>query len=252
MNYDKIYTELTDEIEYEYTQRIEELRKFERCIELSTDNNDVKNDYRKMLIVMAYAYFEGFCKKALLIYIDKINRRGLKTNEVKYGLAAISLQHEFDLLSNPNHKPIPIKGELIDKDARLHRYSRQKEFMEKYSFCMNKTVVIDEAVVDTESNLKSYVLKSLLYKLDLDYTVVDKYQNELNLLIGKRNAIVHGEVVRGISKEEYDDYIHTTEQLMQSIKAIIISAFKEEQYKSAYSKGSPNGLPCVAVDSNKR
>lgn len=232
MTYTEICTQLNDEIEYEYSTRIQDLQKFENCIELSVVTDEEKDNTRKVLIVMAYAYFEGFCKHALLIYADYINRQSLTVKQVKPCLAASATKHDFDLLHNPEHKPTEIRGIKIAADARLYRLSRRTEFMEKYQTIMNSTVVIDDKVVDTESNLKSEVLKSLLYKLDLDYTIVDNYQNTLNKVLGIRNAIAHGEIRRPIEKTKYEDYKNDIIALMDIVKETINSSFRDKTYLS--------------------
>lgn len=230
INYEKLLQDLENEIEYEYSSRIEELCKCENCIELATHDDEEKKIYRKMLIVMMYSYFEGFCKKALTIYADYISRLNLKTNEVTLGLAASSLEKEFNLLEDTNYHPIELHGELIDKDSRLHRYSRRKEFMGAYSNLIIKKVKIPENAVNTESNLKSYVLKSLLYKFDIDYTAVDPYQHTINELLGKRNSIAHGDTVRGVELVNYEDYKSKTLHLMEAIKNIVINSFRNKAF----------------------
>ena len=230
MDYDILCNELCNEIEYEYSSRIEDLKKFENCIDLSGVSDDEKDDTRKVLIVMTYAYFEGFCKKALLIYLDYINKQKLQVKQVKSSLAASSVKHDFDLLNNQNHKPDEIKGIKISDDAKLFALSRRTEFVEKYRHIMDEYVNLEESVIDTESNLKSSVLKGLLYKLDLDYTIVDSFQGDLNKLIGIRHSIAHGEMVRGIDKTKYCEYKQNAVVLMSNVKDIIINSFRSKAY----------------------
>lgn len=232
MTYQETCILLNDDLEYEYSTRVEELQKYENCLELSQVSDDEKNNNRKVLIVMAYACFEGFCKHALLIYVDYINRQNLLVKQVKSCLAATSTKRDFDLLNNPNHKPMEIRGTKIKEDGKLFVLSRRSEFMEKYRAIMDNNVYIDEETIDTESNLKSTVLKGLLYKLDLDYTVVDSYQNKLNSLLGKRNGIAHGEITRGIEKGDYQSYKNDIIDLMIRVKNVILSSFQNKDYLS--------------------
>lgn len=218
------------EIEYAYLFRLDEFTKFENCINLTDDNEDNLKIYRKMLVVMMYSYFEGFCKNLLMIYANYISKLELTVSEVTSGLAATTLEHEFNLLENSNHKPIELKGELIDKDGKLHRYSRRKEFIENNGMSLNKFVNIPDETIDVESNLKSYVLKSLLYKLDIDYTIVDSYQGTLNELLGRRNAIAHGDMVNGVELSKYNDYKSKILRLMDAIKSTVIDAFRNETF----------------------
>lgn len=229
-NYDELLQKFENEVEYEYSSRIEELQKCENCIELASNNEDEKIIYRKMLVLMVYSYFEGFCKKSLMIYADYINKLDLSTSEVTLGLAATSLGKEFDLLENTSRHPLELKGVLIDKDSMLHKYSRRIEFLGNYEHHFSKKVKIPDTTVNTESNLKSYVLKSILYKLDIDYTTVDPFQNTINMLLGKRNSIAHGDRVRGVDALKYDDYRSQTLKLMGEIKSIVINSFRNKAF----------------------
>lgn len=230
MSYQDICIQLNDDIEYEYSTRIEELQFFENCLELSQICEDDKSNTRKMLIVMAYAYFEGFCKHALLIYADYINRQHLLVNQVKPSIAATSAQHDFNLLENQGHKPIDIRGTRIKDDSKLFKLSRRADFISKYRSIMELQVNIDDKTLDTESNLKSSVLKGLLFKLDLDYTIVDSFQSKLNSLIGKRNGIAHGEITRGITKDDYKSYRQNLIDLMDILKSTISTSFQNKEY----------------------
>ena len=97
---------------------------------------------------------------------------------------------------------------------------------------MNLQVNIDDKTIDTESNLKSSVLKGLLFKLDLDYTIVDSFQSKINLLLGKRNGIAHGEITRGITKDDYKEYKQNVIELMGMLKATISNSFQNKEYLS--------------------
>lgn len=216
---------LSEELERAFSCRIEELTLFENTIFLATTNEDNLGKCRKMLIVMVYAYFEGFCKDALTIYIDYINRLQVMTKDVTNGIAASSIEADYALLLNSNHKPEPLRGKLLDQDGILHQFARRKEFWGKYSQLLNKKVELSDKLIDAESNLKSDVLKKLLYKLDLDYTKVDDFQSELNHLIGIRNSVAHGNLTRGILKDTYDNYKTTATHLMKEIKELITSSY---------------------------
>lgn len=229
-DFDELLQNFEGDVEYQYAHRIEEFNKCENCINLTNDSESNKDIYRKMLIVMMYSYFEGFCKNVLMSYANYISRLELKVNEVTSGLAATSLEEDFNQLENTNHKPIELKGRLIENDGRLHRFSRRKEFVENNNLYINKTVNISSESIDVESNLKSYVLKSLLYKLDIDYTIIDPYQEILNELLGKRNAIAHGDMVNGIELSKYNDYKSKVLKLMDIVKSAIIEAFKNETF----------------------
>ena len=95
---------------------------------------------------------------------------------------------------------------------------------------MQKVVCLPDDVVDTESNLKPHVLKSLLYKLSLNYTIVDSGQGTINKLIGLRNSIAHGDIVRDIPKEEYLECKEAVFAVMSELKQEIITTYRDKGY----------------------
>lgn len=231
MNHNDICEQLQQELDNEYSKRFSEIVSLENFHKLNdTGNEDFAELYRKSLILILYSQFEGFCKKVFLIYIDYINRGDLLTVNVKDGLAASNILFEFRRLSDSNYKPIVLGEKALKEDSMLQMYGKRKEFMNNYREVMLKKVKIPEDIVDTESNLKSHVLKKLLFQLDMDFTIVDLYQKDLNELVHKRNAYAHGDLVRGPSKDEYNNYRDKTLQLMEKIKAIICDNYTNQKY----------------------
>jgi len=230
MNYENLCQSLFEEIEDEYSKRIEELNSFENFLNSNPASDDFSSNYRKMLVVMLYSYFEGFCKKTFLIYIDYINRTNIDISNVKDGLVASSLETDFQNLFNSSYKPVRLGDKALREDGTLQLYGRQREFIAQYISMMKKKVCISDKVVDTDSNLKSYVLKKILFKLEIDFSLVDEYQNDLNELVNKRNALAHGDRVRGLDEEEYNNYKKKTVGLMGEIKRVVYENYSLKKY----------------------
>ncbi|ACV62301.1 hypothetical protein Dtox_1428 [Desulfofarcimen acetoxidans DSM 771] len=231
MNYNDMCEQLQQEIENEYSIRHYELVSMENFYKLNdTGDEDFAGLYRKSLIIILYSHFEGFCKKVLLIYVDYINRGELLTVNVKDGLAASNILLEFRRLNDSNYKPITLGENALKADGILQMYGKRKEFMTTYREVMSKKLKIPDDIVDTESNLKSHVLKKLLFQLDMDFTIVDSYQKEINELVHKRNAYAHGDLVRPPSIDEYNNYRKKALMLMEEIKIIICDNYINQKY----------------------
>lgn len=231
MDHNDLCNQLQQEIENEYSVRLSELIKMENFHKLNDNGNeDFAGLYRKSLIIILYSHFEGFCKKVLLIYVDYINRIDLLTENVKDGLAASNMLLEFNRLVDGNYKPIVLGEKALKEDGKLQNYGRRKEFMNSYRNVMSKKLKISEEIVDTESNLKSHVLKKLLFQLDMDFTIVDSCQKDLNELVYKRNAYAHGDLVRMPSIDEYSNFRNKILKLMEDIKFIICDNFINQKY----------------------
>jgi hypothetical protein len=52
--------------------------------------------FRRAVVVLLYAHFEGFCKFALLVYVNEVNKAQVKCHEASYALAAASLADLFE------------------------------------------------------------------------------------------------------------------------------------------------------------
>ena len=243
----KDYDSLSEELEFEYRKRIDELNDYEKFLLLhDTPESDFANSYRKMLLVMLYAYFEGFCKKSFLIYIDYINQTKEPISHLQPNLAAFTMNNEFKLLNNSNHKPIRLDSEDLD-DNKLQLLGRRTEFVSKYVKQMNMSVDISEGLVDTESNLKSYVLKKLMYCLALDYEKVSSQKRIINGLVDKRNAIAHGDMARAISKAEYEKYKMNILSIMNMVRNEILAGYKNKLYKNNSASILQHNEECLAV-----
>ena len=214
---------LTDEIEIEYLHRLDELAKIENSLRLTgpESDEDLQGLLRNAMVLMLYAYFEGFCKKIFEIYVIYLNRKKEKVECVKSPLAAASIAKEFDLLEDSRHAP---EGYGIDynENGRLMRYARRIEFTEQFRKLMEKTVSIPESILNTESNLRPEVLNRILFNLALDYKVEDQERGYLNKLVNYRNNIAHGTFARPISIEEFNNCKKTTLLLMERIKNEVI------------------------------
>lgn len=221
---------IREEIEREYTKRFNDLNDIENFLAASNATDEFQSLYRKMLIVMLYAYYEGFCKKALEIYAEYVNATHEYVKDLKYEIASATLRDEFEKLENRNYLPVRIRGEAIKQDNVLQRFGRRSEFFEAYEKNMEKKVKLPDDIVDTESNLLPHVLKSLLYKLSLDYTIVDSVQGTINKLVGLRNSIAHGDIVREFTEEEYKECKNAVYVVMDSLKQEIIEKYRNKGY----------------------
>src|SRR5574337_1061994 len=159
--------ELWAEIEAEQEWRQSEIRFFQNQI-LNITSEKEQDKFRRVLILMLYAHFEGFCKFAFNLYIDAVNREGITCAEVNFAIAAASLNDLFVSLRDPLKKCSGFKRELPD-DTTLHRFARDREFLEQYVEFEKRLVSIPDEVIDIESNLKPIVLRKILYRLGFHY-----------------------------------------------------------------------------------
>lgn len=220
---------MIEELEQEYSWRTVEFEKIENILNEKAIDEVFCEVFRKTLIIMLYAYFEGYCKSALSIYAGYVNRLRLPVSAVTDGLACSALYEAFSKLLDSYHKPIDL-GTCLKEDNILQTFGRRKEFVSQYAQHGAKIVQIPDKVIETESNLKSHVLKKILFCLDMDYTIVDQYQTEINELVNKRNSFAHGDRRRSPDLIEYNRYKDKTFGLMRTIKQITYEHYCNEKY----------------------
>lgn len=217
--------EIRAEMEEELTWRQREIV-FLKNVMVGITKEEDKERYRKSLIVMLYAHFEGFCKTCLLIYVKAINDLNLTRKEANDSLVASSMEGIFNGYYNLDKKCKIFKRELPN-DTGLHKFYRRTDLVVQFNEFLEQKLVIDDNVINTESNLWYHVLKKNLFKLGIDYTVFDQYQSSINTLVNKRNSIAHDSEKFGIAESEYkkiqDDIIET----MNNIIKILMKNLKD-------------------------
>lgn len=227
-------TEFWAEIEANQTWRVDEIRFFQnRLIEI--DPVEKQDQYRRVLVLLLYAHFEGFCKFALLHYVRGVNEAKVKCGEVSYAIAATTFADVFQTLRNPQKKCDVFRRSLPD-DAKLHRFARDREFLERINELETKPVDITDTVVDTESNLKPVVLKKILYRLGLPHDTFNSLEGQINKLLNYRNDIAHGETKSGIPEKIYEELRDDVYSIMDQVKREVMNALQNKQYLRTHTQ----------------
>lgn len=221
--------EFRAEMETEREWREAEMRQLRNQLSL-LQSDDQRKTARKALVVMLYAHFEGVSKALLTMYVNRINSLGLRVDEVVPHIGAASLAKVFHALRDPNKKCAEFSRDLPD-DAALHRFARDREFVEVAWKVAQRSAQIDsEEVVDTESNLKPVVLKKILFRLGLDPELAKPWEGTIHTLLNRRNDIAHGTAKAGIEESEYGKL----EQAVSKVVDGIVKAVSEAVVCKAY------------------
>jgi hypothetical protein len=144
-------------------------------------------------------------------------------------LAAATLTLAFHGLRDTQKKN-PLYGRQLPDDPVLHRFAREREFIERVDDFTSRVLCIPDEVVDTESNLKPNVLKTMLYKLGLDPSQFEDIYSDIGQLVGLRNNIAHGATKKGIDQKLYDAYEQAAFRVMNKVAEDIMEALKSSSY----------------------
>jgi hypothetical protein len=121
---------------------------------------------------MLYAHYEGFCKSALTIYFDEVNRSGVLCSLLPIRTRSYALAKKLAGLRS------------MTNDVLLAEISQFQ--------VAHLDTSPDFPEVNTESNLWPNVLINLLKTADLGSSKVEEHELKLKTLVGRRNDIAHG------------------------------------------------------------
>jgi len=217
--------ELREEMETELTWRSDELRMLKNNLANIPKDND-KEKYRKSLIVMLYSHFEGYTKMCFLIYIKFINSKKLKrsTLKMKPELIASCMNDVFKYYDDKDRKNKFFKRSLPD-DKKIHALYRRVDLVNEFQTYLDEVLAINDDVINTESNLKSFVLAKNFYSIGIEHEIFKYYDKDIDKLVNLRNSIAHGSEKNGIKEEEYNKL---EKIILKDIMNKLISVFEEE------------------------
>ena len=220
-------TDVRDELEYESKWRQKELLNLHNLL-MHIPNEEEKRVYRKALITMLYAHFEGFCKSALRIYIRAINEEKIPCFKVNECIAASSLVDIFQAIDDPNKNCDFFAGASPHKNTK--RFFRHHYFIVELNNLLNHEVNLSKEILDTDSNLKIHVLGKILYELGLSYNLFDSHSGIISNLVDRRNYYAHGENVGGIDERNYLILLESTNTIMNDLKNILFESLRNKSY----------------------
>lgn len=167
----------------------------------------------RMCIPMIYAHWEGYVVSSLKIMLNYLNRLELQHAQVSTNMAVLSLGDSFKFLSG------------------------KQSFLQRVDFTNGFYEMLDKAVkfrtkVDTKSNLKSKVLKDLCDIFGFRFQKFSGVTNDLDRLIGIRNAIAHGENSINPDLENLNIYIEAVKRAMDLLFEEVVDFLTTKQYLS--------------------
>jgi hypothetical protein len=219
---------LRAEMEYDLSWRLDEIR-FLRNQMLSIPGEDGKRKFRRAIVLMLYAHYEGFCKLALQQYVRAINRASVRCSQASPAVVAGTWHQLFTELEDSGRRSRLFKGN--QSDPKLHRLARRVEFIEKFEDFQDSMVDMPEDVVDSESNLWPVVLRKNLFRVGLDPEAFEKYDGVIYNLLNKRNGVSHGADQHGLEEKEYKEMEEAVLMLMEGVMELVMLSVQEERFR---------------------
>ena len=222
------YSELRAELEADRAWREAEIREMQNRASNLPESEQER--FRRPIILLLYAHYEGFCKFAFQLYVRAVNQEQIDLQDATSAVAVATITNLINQLSDPNQKSDLFRNDLPD-DRRLHRYARQREFFQRFEEIQHRKVVIPDEAVDLESNLKPVVLKKNLYLLGLNENRFESFESSIQQLVGARNSISHGSSKTGIDSRTYSRLRGCALKVMAGVQREISSALANQDYR---------------------
>lgn len=168
----------------------------------------------RALWCLCYAHFEGFTKFCWELLANHVTRQGLLHKQLKPPLLLLAIEDDCR----------KFRGDT--STARIVQFA-QSDFPQLMNSPVSRI-----PVPDTESNLWAQVYMNGCSMLGIIDTTVDVYSAKVNSLVGKRNAIAHGDSLTVPSLRDYQEHEDAVFIVMHSLAiqvfdAIIGSAFHQ-------------------------
>ena len=150
----------------------------------------------------------------------------------------------FRDLRDPSKKCDEFRRALPD-DTKIHRFARDREFLERTDDFGQKPVTIPDLLVDTESNLTPVVLRKNLYRLGFSSNQFDQFEGNINRLLMTRNRIAHGESSSGVDAKTYTDLHTIVFEIMAEVTMQVTQALNGRLYLRA-PVADPGNVPTLS------
>jgi hypothetical protein len=217
------------DLQLDLNERYKELRFFHNQVQSHPVLLE-RDAMRRPLVLLLYAHFEGFAKFTLDAYITSVNAEGLSCAQASEAIAATTLSPVFEALRSPRPLKEPLKG-IGPGDTKLIRFAKEREFIERAYLYLDQPVNIPSDVLETESNLKSLVMRKLLYQVGLDPEIISDYSDAIDELVSRRNKIAHGSDLRGVREKTYLELRGKILRVMSGLVREITTAAREEHFR---------------------
>lgn len=218
-------------IEAERHWRSSEIKLLKNQIALMAEHQDVA---RKALVVMLYAHFEGLVKMILTSYVETLCSLNISLSDLHVALVPVALDDVFRQL-RIDEKKNPLFKNVFPDEQQIHRYSREREFLERtYEFGNRVFSVTSDRAIDLESNVNGDVLMKNLYRLGLDPNLVREWKGAITRLVSLRNDIAHGARREGITEKEYEANEENVERVVTAIVVVLTKHLNANGFRATY------------------
>lgn len=200
------------QLEDDLKWREAELASLKRQVVIAPKGSVTQQVLLRAIWVLLYAHYEGFCKFAWDLYLDELQKAGVKRKECKAEIAMLSLEKEFQQL----------RGNLSSENLWNFVQADFKTLIEENLYFQVK--------LETNSNLYPQLFSQNSLLAGLHCTLVEQYKIELRTLVARRNEIAHGQKMIIKDLQEYQKYEKAALEVMHDLAVSIVDSLDKKLY----------------------
>ena len=172
----------------------------------------------RMAIPLLYAMWEGYVREVCQLYLECIEKSGIRIRELRADLVA----H----LWTGTLKPL-VGGVNFEKKRAVALLALT---------CMDSPVKFTDGdrIIDTKSNLSFNVLADIADHLCLDITGLIPYKKHLDALVHIRNNIAHGSRPQSLDIDFFEEQAAFLLKLMEGFEKSLIEALESQRFSSKH------------------
>ncbi|MCP4344778.1 MAG: hypothetical protein GY795_04535 [Desulfobacterales bacterium] len=204
-------TQLQDFLDYEISWRTKEIDDLKKTVRSSEHLR--RSTIIRAGIPLLYAHWEGFIKNSSQHYLNFVNTRRLKYEELASCFIVFGLKKKLNQLS-------------------LSRQSRSNTEIVDFlrTGLSERSALQMKDAIDTESNLSSSVFENIAMSIGIDPTPFEaKYHLIDDSLLKRRNFIAHGEYM-DIDADAYCELADEIIALIRGYKTEIENSAAQQKY----------------------
>lgn len=189
---------------------------------LLAKSNPDKETLLKSLILLLYAHWEGYIKKGSKLYIKYVSEKKIRVNQLSTNFTAIVLKSQISKCIEESEN-LTLANEL----SFMSSYVKKQE--KKFKVSINPDNDREKKIIDTQSNLKPKVFKTIINILGLSYkSAIETREHYINSqLLANRNCIGHGSPFDENAQDDFSLTIDDIDKLKKIIFSIIDN-FRDE------------------------
>ncbi len=239
-------------IESDLAWRLDEIAFFQNQLNAFKATNTTENEknrveqdkkrFRKLLILVLYAHFEGFFKYAFTMYVEAINEAKIELSKAIDILTVSSLQKVFLDYEETKEQTKQDSSDFNKTEKRIKQRIKLLDELEKLrasSFIklpISTNHLDKTSIIYTESNLSPEVVEKILARLGLDASAFGLKDEELkkilNEFLKRRHGIAHGDgrFKEGVEEKQWNEYKTAFDKVVNLIPSAIYNALVQKLY----------------------